>query len=557
MPENGKSTVSPVEDLPVSQLRYVVVDGDRLSRIAASIGCSTDDLIASNPAKPTMVLASGERVFQSLAAGEELELPQGVVGLGNPIAVGIAVSAGAAALIDATKTLYRSEAGGITVCEEVYGGSWSYSLDKCIGPDAQVLDSTLPGLCHNLGASYDASADTCYCPTPGCTQMAPFILERFPDLAAENRKLPPFRDSRSGGGDGDGQPEPRATPEPGQPAPAPPKSSVWPLVLATGAIAVVGLGAAAVSVKLIVDAIDHARNPARAGNPVGRAAVQAHTRLANPAKTFADLPPGAKIILLGEDVRDDEDPHHEIAVVITSHDVGEKTLYEVRYTGDPLAYAWARSSRRHCYEIGWLGAEHGWGPLAVDILMERATELGGSLSAGDPNEFGMKVADYYETRSDVEHEGEGMYTKKPKLLVQLAKMPNVVYEGDWKRPRAATRTRAAARAGNPAPRVMNLEQYAQMTNGKTRLDVQGHIHAGLRNAPNTKTYKRFFAKKLAELQDAADRTRADYYAAIERGEIVPPPKASLEEIAEQDDDAGEAAKRVLKRRAARLLSSGK
>jgi hypothetical protein len=189
-------------------------------------------------------------VFQSLSAGEELDLPLGVVGLG-PVAIGLAVSTGAAAIIEGTKTLYRSETGGVTVCEEVYGGSWSYSKDKCIGSDGEILDSTLPGLCVNLGGRYDAAADACYCPSPGCTQMAPFILDRFPDLAAENRMLPPFKSKVD---------EAQVGPEGGPATPVQTTKDPWPIVAATGAVVIVlGLGAAAVSVKLIVDAIERAR----------------------------------------------------------------------------------------------------------------------------------------------------------------------------------------------------------------------------------------------------------------------------------------------------------
>lgn len=369
------------------RLRYVVQDGDRLSDIAETLGVWPEQLIALNPSKPTMLLPSGVEVFATLAAGEELLLPDSIrvenVGLGNPVAVGIGVSVGAAAILEATKTLYRSAAGDSTVCEEVYGGSWSYSKDKCIGPEGQTLDSTMPGLCHNLGGLYDASANACYCSaTRGCTQMAPFILERFPELAEENRKLPPFREigQEDDGKRDDGDDTAHIEPQPVAP-PAPPTTTtnIWPIALATGAVVVVGLGAAAVSVKLIVDAIERSRG----------------------------------------------------------------------------------------------------------------------------------------------------------------------------------KTQGKARSSNPAPRIMNLEQYAKMTKGKTSADVQAHIHAGLRSMPTSKTYKRFFDRKLAELQDAADRTRADYYAAIERGEIAPPPQRSLEETADRDDAAGEAARRVLKRRAARVLASGK
>ena len=43
-------------------------------------------------------------------------------------------------------------------------------------------------------------------------------------------------------------------------------------------------------------------------------------------------------------------------------------------------------------------------------------------------------------------------------------------------------------------------------------EVQGHIHAGLRSAPTTKTYKRWYWKKLTDLQDARDAAREEWRA---------------------------------------------
>lgn len=100
-------------------------------------------------------------------------------------------------------------------------------------------------------------------------------------------------------------------------------------------------------------------------------------------------------------------------------------------------------------------------------------------------------------------------------------------------------------------RSLNLEQFAREFGGKTDADVQGHIHAGLRSAPQTKTYKRFFERKLKELQEARDETRARYRAALERGEFKAPAPPSLEETALGEDAAAAAARRVLAKRAAR------
>ena len=41
-------------------------------------------------------------------------------------------------------------------------------------------------------------------------------------------------------------------------------------------------------------------------------------------------------------------------------------------------------------------------------------------------------------------------------------------------------------------------------------EVQGHIHAGLRSAPTTKTYNRWYWRKLTELQDARDAAREEW-----------------------------------------------
>jgi len=102
-----------------------------------------------------------------------------------------------------------------------------------------------------------------------------------------------------------------------------------------------------------------------------------------------------------------------------------------------------------------------------------------------------------------------------------------------------------------APRVMTLAQFAAATGGKTTADVDGHIHAGLRSKPGTKTYARFFDRKFAQLRAERDATKAAYDAAIAAGEIAAPAAETLEEIAERDTEQGEAARRVIAKRAAR------
>lgn len=41
-------------------------------------------------------------------------------------------------------------------------------------------------------------------------------------------------------------------------------------------------------------------------------------------------------------------------------------------------------------------------------------------------------------------------------------------------------------------------------------EVQGHIHAGLRSAPTSKVYKKWYTKRLIELQDARDAAREEW-----------------------------------------------
>lgn len=53
-------------------------------------------------------------------------------------------------------------------------------------------------------------------------------------------------------------------------------------------------------------------------------------------------------------------------------------------------------------------------------------------------------------------------------------------------------------------------------------EVQGHIHAGLRSAPTSKSYHRWYWRRLGELQDNRDVARAEW-------EKVKPPEPSRAE----------------------------
>ena len=108
-----------------------------------------------------------------------------------------------------------------------------------------------------------------------------------------------------------------------------------------------------------------------------------------------------------------------------------------------------------------------------------------------------------------------------------------------------------------APVVMNVAQFCKL-HGLTDDDaVQGHIHAGLRSKPNSKTFARFYERKLRELQDARDHAHSLYRAAVERGEVIEPARKTTEEIAAGDPAMAstQAAIRILAKRAARTTGA--
>lgn len=104
------------------------------------------------------------------------------------------------------------------------------------------------------------------------------------------------------------------------------------------------------------------------------------------------------------------------------------------------------------------------------------------------------------------------------------------------------------------PPVMSLEAFARLHGLTTTADVQGHIHAGLRSKPTTKTYQRWYDRRLAELSAARDATEAAYRAAVAAGAVREP--TVLERLhataaGHPDNPSVAAAQRVLAKRAAR------
>lgn len=104
-----------------------------------------------------------------------------------------------------------------------------------------------------------------------------------------------------------------------------------------------------------------------------------------------------------------------------------------------------------------------------------------------------------------------------------------------------------------APR-MNLTQFCQLHGLPTSHDVQSHIHAGLRCAPTTKTYRRWFDSELKRLQAGRDECLRKFREAVANGEIIDADTCTdLERVAQghEDHPATQAAKRLLAKRSAR------
>jgi hypothetical protein len=80
--------------------------------------------------------------------------------------------------------------------------------------------------------------------------------------------------------------------------------------------------------------------------------------------------------------------------------------------------------------------------------------------------------------------------------------------------------------------------------------VDAHIHAGLRSAPRTKTYRRWYFSELQRLQDLRDKTVALYREAVEKGEVIDPNSSRIDRLrrtakGHPDNPSVQAARRIL------------
>lgn len=107
----------------------------------------------------------------------------------------------------------------------------------------------------------------------------------------------------------------------------------------------------------------------------------------------SDIPPWAGTV----DVRILFGRHHELARVVAR-----------RYPGDAF------------WRVKKAYADHGWGPLAYDLAMERVTELGSSLTHDLwHSEDAKRVWAVYARRPDVLEVLPETYSKAPMLLREL------------------------------------------------------------------------------------------------------------------------------------------
>ncbi|MNR71241.1 hypothetical protein D3C71_18550 [compost metagenome] len=100
-----------------------------------------------------------------------------------------------------------------------------------------------------------------------------------------------------------------------------------------------------------------------------------------------------------------------------------------------------------------------------------------------------------------------------------------------------------------APKL-TLAQWARQKGLVLSDAVDAHIHAGLRSAPRTKTFRRWYFAELTRLQDLRDQTLEMYRAAVERGEVVNPDSNRLERLVRTasghpDNPSVQAARRIL------------
>lgn len=100
-------------------------------------------------------------------------------------------------------------------------------------------------------------------------------------------------------------------------------------------------------------------------------------------------------------------------------------------------------------------------------------------------------------------------------------------------------------------RILTFNQWATENGKVTTADVDSHIHAGLRSAPQTKAFKKFYETKLKELMDARMHALVEYQELIKNGsikELTKDEKLILTANGHEDNIATHAARRICAKR---------
>lgn len=103
-------------------------------------------------------------------------------------------------------------------------------------------------------------------------------------------------------------------------------------------------------------------------------------------------------------------------------------------------------------------------------------------------------------------------------------------------------------------KTLNFVQWCIANGYPTEHDVQSHIHAGLRSARQTRTYKRWYEKEILRLQQLVTEARILYSEAVEEGDVINPDNVSSKEklirtaSGHPDNESVQAARRLLKKK---------
>lgn len=101
---------------------------------------------------------------------------------------------------------------------------------------------------------------------------------------------------------------------------------------------------------------------------------------------------------------------------------------------------------------------------------------------------------------------------------------------------------------------LNLIQWSIINGYPTSYDVSSHVQAGLRSAPTSKTYQKWYYSEIAKLNQLVIEAANKYNEAVEKGLVINPDNDSRKEKlirtaqGHPDNESVQAAIRILKNR---------